>query len=152
MSEISFKKSIHQACLDQLQQKKAILNKQISDAQTAASEDTKSSAGDKYETSREMMKQEINKASQQLAIYEKMEEILVKLKPDTPSDKVSLGSLIKTNEGWYHFSVSLGQVKIEKSKVYVLSLASPLGKEMLNKTEGEEINFRGRKILIEKVV
>lgn len=142
------KKNIHQSCLETIFQKIEVLKKNIADAQQAAAEDTKSSAGDKFETSREMMKQEINKASQQLVIYEKMKSMLTKLNPEAQAVKIGLGSLVHTSEGWYYFSVSIGKVDAGKEKAYVLSLASPLGREALSKMKGDIIDFRGRKIEI----
>lgn len=145
---IPSKRDVHSACIKAIQNKIKSLNSNISDAQKAAAEDTKSSAGDKYETSREMIKQEINKASQQLAIYEKMAEVLMRMKPEEKPSKILLGSLIHTNEGWYYFSISLGQVVVNDTKIYVLSMASPLGSEMFNKIKGAMVEFRGRKIEI----
>lgn len=149
--DITFKQEVHKESMSHLREKKERLNKQISDAQQAAAEDTKSSAGDKYETSREMMKQEIDKANQQLAIFEKMEAVLMKISPDKPKRKVELGSLIVCNEGIYFFSVSLGQIKIQGQVVYCLSLASPLGKIMMGKKAGETFAFRGREIKIQEI-
>ncbi|MEO0896389.1 MAG: 3-oxoacyl-ACP synthase [Bacteroidota bacterium] len=149
--DLSAKKEIHQLSLETLAVKKQRLEKQILDAQQAAAEDTKSSAGDKYETSREMMKQEINKANQQLAILEKMEEVLMKVPLDQKKNEVGLGSLVECNEGIYFFSVSLGQIKWKGKSVYLLSLAAPLGKMLVGKKEGEKLDFRGRDIEIQSI-
>ncbi len=142
------KKAIHAACLTSIRIKKEGQEKLIKEAQEAAAGDTKSSAGDKYETAREMIKQEIDKANHQLAIYERMEEALMKIDPNQSLQSVAPGSLIQTNEGTYFFSVSLGRVKAEKADVYVLSMASPLGKAMKGMTKGQELEMRGRKIEI----
>ena len=149
---LSFKQKIHAECIAALRVKTLRQQKIIQDAQQAAADDTKSSAGDKFETSREMMKQEIQKAQQQMAIYEKMEEVLMQISLKEVQDQVGLGSLIQTDEGLYYFSVSLGQLQVEGQKVFILSMASPFGKNLYGKTKGEGMDFRGRKILIEEIL
>jgi hypothetical protein len=52
---------------------------EIESAREAQQNETKSSAGDKYETSREMMTQEIEKHSKSLADAEQQKSILIHL-------------------------------------------------------------------------
>jgi len=146
------KRAIRQACFDMLQSKLAALEKRIQEAQAAASEDSKSSAGDKYETSREMVKQEIEKASTQLRHFRRMEEVLRQLDAARAVDTVDFGSLVQSNEGIYYFSVSLGKVPVDdRTTIYALSITSPLGKALQGKREGEQVSFRGRTIAIESL-
>lgn len=148
---LPLKSSLHQACINQVESKIATLEKAIQDAQQAASEDTKSSAGDKFETSREMMKLEINKNGLQLKQALEMMRYLNQINPETQKDTVGFGSLISTNEGIYYFSVSLGKVKTEDQSFFALSMASPIGKALANKKAGDEITFMGRTIRIEEI-
>ena len=145
------KPSLHQHCLDLLQSKMATLEQAIADAQQAASEDTKSSAGDKFETSREMIKQEINKNSQQLSQLNKMLLHLQQLKPELAKDRVGQGSLVIANEGRYYFSVGLGKVVLEGETYFALSMASPIAQALQGREAGEIVRFRGREIQIEEV-
>ncbi len=151
MSE-SLKVRLHQACLTQVKQKIATLEAAIADAQQAASEDTKSSAGDKFETSREMMKLEIDKASSQLSLVLAMQEQLRQLRPDVCKDRIGAGSLVTTNEGMYYFSVSLGKIVLEDVTYYALSLVSPLGKALLHHEKGDRVDCMGRTIEVIAVV
>ncbi|MEO0468977.1 MAG: 3-oxoacyl-ACP synthase [Bacteroidota bacterium] len=145
------KPQLHQHCLSVLNEKIDQLKADISDAQKAASEDTKSSAGDKFETSREMIKQSINQLNQQLSQNHKLLTMLEKIKPETPSETIGFGSLVQTNEGWYYFSVSLGKLQWEGEKCFALSMASPLGKALCGKVAGETITFMKRTIRIHGV-
>jgi transcription elongation GreA/GreB family factor len=147
----SVKISLHQTCLSLLNEKITTLKRNIKDAQQAASEDTKSSAGDKFETSREMIKQEIDKQVDLLSKTEKMEMLLKQIKPGAKLDQVAFGSLVKTNEGMYFFSVSLGKVMVEGKPYFVISLASPIGKALLEKRVGDKLEFMGREILVEGI-
>ena len=147
----SEKSQLYQQCIDLLQQKIATLENAIQDAQQAASEDTKSSAGDKFETSREMMKLEIDKNSMQLSKAIEMLKYLSQIDPESEKDRVGFGSLVKTNEGSYFFSVSLGKVLMGDRSYMALSMVSPIGKALADRKAGDEVNFMGRKIRIEKI-
>lgn len=145
------KPELHQHCLNLLDEKINSLKTLIQEAQQSASEDTKSSAGDKFETGREMLKQEINKHNTQLAKTTEMRQQLQALHPEQVSEKIALGSLVLTNEGYYYLSVSLGKIEIEKTGYFLLTLASPLGKALLHREKGEEVLFMARKIVIKEV-
>ncbi|MEL6253324.1 MAG: 3-oxoacyl-ACP synthase [Bacteroidota bacterium] len=140
------KLQIHTASLVVLESKISALKKSTEDLQQAASEDTKSSAGDKFETSREMMKLEIEKNNIQLRQLNSMKQLLGQCKPDQVSEEIRLGALVKSNEGLYYFSVPLGKVEVENQSCFVLSLASPLGKALLGKIAGDKISFMKREI------
>ncbi|MEM8887069.1 MAG: 3-oxoacyl-ACP synthase, partial [Bacteroidota bacterium] len=145
------KLQIHASTLTTLEDKIAALKKSIADLQQAASEDTKSSAGDKFDTSREMMKLEIEKNNIQLRQLNSMKQLLAKCKPDQVSEEIRLGALVRSNEGLYYFAIPLGKVSVENQSCFVLSLASPLGKALLGKKAGERIPFMKREIEVLEV-
>ena len=146
------KQALHQQCLDLLASKIATLEQMINDAQQAASEDTKSSAGDKFETSREMMKLEINKNSQQLSKANQMLQRLQQINPDIPKEKIGFGSLVLCNEGRYYFSVGLGKIVMDGENYFALSMASPIGKALVDHQKGDVISFMKREIRIEEIL
>lgn len=150
MPDIS-KPILHQHCIAVLHAKTDRLEKAIADAQKAASEDTKSSAGDKFETSREMMKAEIDKHNHQLSQAIEMLSYLKKAAPETAMDQVGFGSLVTTNEGRYYFSVALGKVIPKEQSFFALSMASPIGQVLNAKKEGDSVLFMGRTITIQAI-
>ena len=145
------KPQLYQACLAQLEEKIDLLNEAIKDAQETIFEDTKSSAGDKFETTREMMKLEIDKNALQLSGVVKMHQALKQLHPKMQMDQVAFGSLVTTNEGIYFFSVSLGKIAVEGQAFFAISMASPIGKALAGKKAGESVSFMGREIRIEEI-
>lgn len=145
---LTLKQQVHAQCLQILEDKRARLEHSIADAQKAASEDTKSSAGDKFETSREMLKQEINKHSQQLSMTSKMLQQFSQIDPTQKLDSIAFGSLVETNEGWYYFSASLGKVETEAKNCFALSMVSPIAKVLANLKAGDEVSFMKRKIKV----
>ncbi len=114
----------------------------------ASSNDTKSSMGDKYETGREMLQQEINNLQIQLNEVLKQQDflktILVK-----PFDKSEKGAVVKTEKGLFFISVSLGEITFENQKTICISPESPLAKAMNGKQKGEvfSLNNVSQKII-----
>ena len=114
----------------------------------ASNNDTKSSMGDKYETGREMLQQEINNLQVQLNEVLKQQDflktILVK-----PSDKAEKGAIVKTERGLFFISVSLSELSFEHQKIICISPESPLAKAMNGKQKGEvfSLNNMSQKIV-----
>ena len=102
----------------------------------ASNNDTKSSMGDKYETSREMLQQEINNLQIQLNEHLKSQKILKNINPN-PHKVVSLGSWVETDKGKFFIAISLGEIFFNQEKVFVISTESPLAKAMSGKKVGE---------------
>ena len=113
--------------------------------------DTKSSMGDKYETSREMAQQELTRLQQQLKQVENDLAIL-QLLPTESTNFVALGSLVVTNQFNYLISISIGQVKFEDEVLMVISKESPIGKLLLGKSRGDKIVFNGNEIIIKDLL
>ncbi|NML72255.1 hypothetical protein HHL23_21060 [Chryseobacterium sp. RP-3-3] len=106
----------------------------------ASSNDTKSSMGDKYETGREMLQQEINNLQRQL--NESLNQLSVIQKISTePSDKVQNGALVKTDKGTFYIAASVGEIMSGNQKVMAISAESPLAKAMLGKKSEEEFTI-----------
>jgi len=122
---------IHQKISEKIQKLEQLI------AETRASNnDTKSSMGDKYETSREMLQQEINNLQIQLNEHLKSQQILKNINPN-PHKIVTLGSLVETEKGKFFIAVSLGELSFNQEKIFVISAESPLAKAMNGKKTGE---------------
>lgn len=120
-------------------------------AQEASTDDTKSSAGDKFETTREMMQQDIERSKKLLSVAEENMRQLLKLEHTKPGDQVRNGSLLRTDQGNFFICISLGQIQIDSEIFFVLSSASPLGSTLLGKKAGEEVLFNGKRYALKEV-
>lgn len=107
------------------------------DETRASNNDTKSSMGDKYETGREMLQQEINNLQRQLNESLNQLSVIWKISAE-PSDKVQTGALVKTDKGLFYVAVSAGEIISGSQKIMTVSAESPLVKAMLGKKSGEE--------------
>ena len=122
---------IHQKISEKIQKLEQLI------AETRASNnDTKSSMGDKYETSREMLQQEINNLQIQLNEHLKSQKILKNINPN-PHKIVGLGSWVETEKGRFFIAVSLGEITFNQEKIFVISAESPLAKAMNGKKVGD---------------
>ncbi|MCU0437533.1 MAG: 3-oxoacyl-ACP synthase [Raineya sp.] len=138
-------------CLEILKNKKSILEKNIELAQEASRDDTKSSAGDKYETTRAMMQIEIDSNKKRLLETQALENILLNIDINTTYTKISLGSMVITNQGIFFISIGLGQIKLENDTFFIISPDSPIGKELINKQTGNTFAFNQKNYIIEKI-
>ena len=142
---------LHEHCRWLVQQKIADLEAARREAQGAANEETKSSAGDKYETGRAMMHLEQEKLARQQAEALKLHQVLDQINPHRTSDQVMLGSLVETNHGTFYVAVSLGNVAWEDDSYFVISPVAPIGQALLGLRAGDAFTFNGNTVRIDKV-
>lgn len=108
----------------------------------ASSNDTKSSMGDKYETGREMLQQEINNL--QLQLNENLiHQNFLKNVNTNPHQMIGNGTLVESDAGIFYISVSAGEITFENRKIYAVSSDSPISKAMMGKKVGDEFVVNG---------
>lgn len=151
MTEPEIKKALFQACGDHIEKRITTIQQRLKSIEEARNEETKSSAGDKYETGRAMMQMEEDKAKVQLSEAILTQNTLSKITLDPSSDKVKPGSLVKTNKGFYFLAIGIGKLTIEGQVYYAVSTQSPIGKILLHQKSGADVTFNGMKITIEQV-
>jgi hypothetical protein len=147
MSE-DFKEKIFLHCLTLLEKREKEIKAEIGNLREGIANDSKSSMGDKYETSREMSQQEINRLEQQLGNNGQQLFQLKSLNLSTSTKSVGLGSLVKTNIGNFFISIGLGEIVVEQHPVFLISAVSPLGKLIIGKNEGDQFEMNKKEIKI----
>lgn len=131
-------------CWDYVNDRAARLRKQSDGLQESLNSETKSSAGDKHETGRAMVQLEQEKLAQQLQELERTKSTLQKIDIGKTSDKVSLGSLVKTSMENYFIAISAGVFEQNGRTVYCISPKSPIAQLLIGKENGDEFNFNGK--------
>ena len=132
------------SCLDVIDEKIRFVEDRMKTFQASANEETKSSAGDKYETGRAMMHLEKEKMLSQLSEFSKLKKTLLQISKSV-TETVQLGSLIFTEKGSCFFvSAGLGVVDVNNQKVFCVSVLAPLCKMFLGKKTGDTIIFNGQ--------
>jgi len=131
-----------------IDQKIAVSQKLMNEAQESANNETKSSAGDKFETGRAMMHMERDKNAQILSEAKKLEMFLNQIKPDRIYEQVTFGSVVETSFGNYFISIAAGRIIVEGKKYFAISPQAPLAREMMRKKIGDSITFNNNPLKI----
>ena len=134
---------VYQSTLEALNNKINDLRLILQESYPSMFDDSKSSAGDKHETALAMAQLEQEKLTKQLNILLLQEASMKVFDPTLKHQKITMGSLVETNKGWYYFSISLGQLICQNNAFFALSLEAPLGQIMRGKVAGEQVTFNG---------
>ena len=145
------KLALHQKCLEIVENNISTLKLALREAQDAANNETKSSAGDKHETGRAMAQLETEKLSAQLNDVLNLKQLIAKINPNIQSQQITIGSLVYTTNGIFYIGVSLGKIDINNETIYSVSPQSPIGKILLTKKEKESFSLNGKMYVIEKI-
>lgn len=136
------KEKVHEQALNLVQTKLLELEAHFKDLQEGQSSNTKSTAGDKHDTEREMVQAELNNYSRQIQAQKQNLNSLKSVDP-ARKNKVEQGALVQTANGWFYLSIPLGKIDFEGEKVWLISLASPMGQALNGKKTGEVYELNG---------
>lgn len=139
---ITIKRQVVDHCIKQVEGRLNEITAAIQQARDSLGNETKSSAGDKYETSREMIQQDLSRYDQQL-VEAKKDWVLLREINIASKKKVEVGAAVVTDQATYFLAVSLGKQTIGTQDVIVISSLSPIGKLLLGKVEDETFSFNG---------
>ena len=146
------KEKLYLIVKEKLKENKNNLSIQISDLIQSRDNETKSSAGDKYETGRAMAQLELDKLKKRLFNTEQMSYFLKKINPKKKEEKAAPGALIETNHGCFFISIALGKIETKKNSIiYLISPSSPLSKTMTNLKKGDSFSFQKRNYFINDI-
>ena len=144
------KQLIYNQCLTYVQQRINTAAEAMRAAQESANSESKSSAGDKYETGRAMAQLECDRHAQLLADAQRMKQELEQLDL-TPATLIRPGSLAKTDRGTFFISISAGRISLEGQDYMAVSAASPIGTALRGKRVGEVAVFNKIRYVVEAV-
>jgi hypothetical protein len=88
------KPALHAACVAFIEQRIAAARAAMEAAQESSKSETKSSAGDKYETGREMANAERDRNAAHMQQAQQLQAELARISPDAPCDTVRPGALL----------------------------------------------------------
>jgi transcription elongation GreA/GreB family factor len=148
---VSSKVKIHAVILQHLEERMERGKNDYLLAKESRDSDTKSSAGDKFETGREMMQREMDKISASLDMLKNQLAQMKRIDLHENPDRVGIGSFIETDAENYYISVGLGKLVCDKTTFYAISTDSPLGELLMNKQVNDIIELRGRKITLKSI-
>lgn len=138
------KHALYIQCVEAIKSRVENAQAALSNAREAGASDDKNSAGDKYETGREMMKQEEDKAAKQLSEAAKLLAALQQLNLNRIYESAEAGSLVITNQASYFLSISAGKLVLDGKPYVAMAAGAPLAQKMLGLGVGDQFSFNGR--------
>ncbi|NII24467.1 hypothetical protein HB364_05225 [Pseudoflavitalea sp. X16] len=139
--KISYKHLLKQAGLAIIEQRMAAARQQIEEAQQAANQEEKSSAGDKYETARAMGHLQKDMHARQLAEQAKELAALHAINVDVLYEEAIAGALIECGKMTFFLAAGLGKQIIDNKTIFFLSPQAPLAQQLQHKKAGDHFVF-----------
>lgn len=146
------KKIVHEQFCKKIAETIHQLQKTLYDLKESGSNETKSTAGDKHETALAMLQIQQAQVRKQMDIALEQKAIFEKINPNITPVEVVMGSLVKTNNGYFFVSAALGKIILKDKTVYAISPISPLGKALMGLQDNESVNFNNTKYCIEELL
>ncbi len=147
---MKIKQDLLQACFDYANKRIANYKTEIETIKDSIESNDKS--GDEDDSGNGKLFNDLEKNSQYLNEATKMVDGLKNISAKTVSDKVILGSAVKTTSNNFFISVSAGKIDIEDGSYFAISHLSPIGMLLLGKSKGDTIEFNGNKFSITEVI
>ncbi|MCB0700570.1 MAG: 3-oxoacyl-ACP synthase [Chitinophagales bacterium] len=149
---MNIKEELHRLCVSALKQKVAEIESVIAERREAIAGETKSSMGDKYETTREMLQQDINMSLDRLNKVNAELEALLHINTEINHTTVNNGSVVTTNNGNYFLAVSAGKFLLEGQYYYAISGSSPIGTLLKGKQKGDSFHFNNKDYIVKDII
>nr|WP_157634646.1 3-oxoacyl-ACP synthase [Spirosoma panaciterrae] len=135
------KETLYALCKAYVVQRIETAQQAMDAAQEAANSESKSSAGDKYETGRAMAQLERDRNAQLLAEALKVERDLKQIQIDKNYEAAQPGSVVVTNRGAFFISIGAGKLSLNGKEYFAVSPASPISTALAGRKAGESITF-----------
>lgn len=147
---IALKEKILESARQSLSEKVDEMNEQLANIRADAGAGGKSSMGDKYETTREMLKQEEQKVATQLELCNRQLSAVMKQELKA-YDQVQAGSLVRSGNLYFMILTSIGKLKVENKDIFIVSAVAPISKLLFGKRAGESFSFNKKELVIDEL-
>ena len=146
------KKELYNLCLAYVHNRIETSGQALEASKQSANEETKSSAGDKYETSREMMQQETDRNQAQLNEGNKLMLALSRISTDVDFNAAEPGSVVITDNGNFYLAISAGVLMVDGKSYFAVSPASPIGSLLKAQKTGYQFSLNGKNYKILDII
>jgi len=146
--KIQFKNSLRQWGLSLIEQRIATAREAADNAQQAANQEEKSSAGDKYETGRAMGHLQKDMYAGQLAAHLKDLAALKAVDTDMLYSKPVAGSFVNCGNCAFFIAAGLGKQLVAGQTIFFISPYAPLARILEQKKTGDSFPFNNATTVI----
>lgn len=148
----NLKSTIINTLIEQIDEKLSYLNNHSKDLNDALTSETKSTAGDKHDTSRAMIHLEQEKIQHQFSKIQQQRYQLLNFKEITSTEIIGLGNIILTPQNTFLLGVGLGKQVLNGKVVFCIGAETPLAAQLLGKKVKDEFYFNGKTEVIESIL
>lgn len=150
--DASFKKTVINLFLDQLNELLVTYQRNLQDLNESAANETKSTAGDKHETALAMLQIEQKNTKARLEEVNNRKKLLETAGAIKTADRIVNGTLVNTNHGYFFIAAALGKIKVEDHVIIAVSPSSPLGAKLLGLQVGDGFQLNSNTYVVQSVV
>ncbi len=145
--------TLYQLALEFIDNRIKTIRQAIAETQDSAFQESKSSAGDKYETGLSMMQLDMEKLAEQLNESIRTRDSLQQIKAfeDLNGNGIRPGNAVETSQGNFYIAISAGQLKVDGQTYFAVSPATPIGSKLMGLKVGEGFTFNGKSYTVDKV-
>ncbi|WP_341839737.1 hypothetical protein [Chitinophaga caseinilytica] len=147
--KVAHKLLLKQFCEQVILQRIAISRQAMDEAQAAANQEGKSSAGDKYETSRAMGHLEKDMYARQLVAHQQELAALRAVNVQSICLVPAAGAFVRSANAGFFIGAGLGKQIVDGETVIFLSPASPLAQQLMRRKVGDTFDFKGKETILE---
>lgn len=115
-----------------------------SDLSDALQSESKSTAGDKHDTSRAMIHLEQEKLQHQFQELQLQLQRLREINELNPLTHANFGALVETTSDLFLLGASLGKQVVDGRVIYCIGMEAPIAQAMLNKAIADQLLFNGK--------
>ncbi len=145
------KKRLQKKCIEIIEERITTIRMAMNDAQASANNEEKSSAGDKYETSRAMSHLQKDMQATRLSSIMKELEALLLVNCNKICHSAETGSFVNCGALSFFISAGLGKVIFENDIIFFVSPVAPIAKILHSKKTGDEFIFNKETLIIKYV-
>lgn len=148
--------TLYSLCLEFIDNRIKTIRNAMQETQASADQETKSSAGDKYETGLSMMQLDMEKQAEQLAEAIRTRNSLEQVRAFEEASPVNghvvkPGNAVETSQGNFYIAISAGQLKVNGQTYFAVSPITPIGSKLMGLKPGESFSFNGKQYTVNRI-
>lgn len=151
MRSVAFKNKVYNHCFNILEDRISTITNNLDRLMESKQNETKSSAGDKYETGMAMIQNEEDLFKRQLADTSKIMAQFSHIDASKVCSIVEPGAMVKLPAGWFYVSAGMGKIEVDDNPVFCISLQSPIGMAIKHKKVTDIVSFNNQKFTIKDI-
>jgi hypothetical protein len=149
--KLAWKQTLKNACIQLLHARIAHIEQAITEAREAANSEEKSSAGDKYETSRAMSHLAQEMQGRQLEDAKQELDFINRLNTTDIFTAANTGAVVICPDIIFYISLGLGNTLVDSYKVMLLSPKAPIAGLLYRKKAADTFEFNKKTIQIQSI-